>query len=237
MLTRIIFCLKNAVFWDMAPCRYCVNRRFWGTYSLQSAATCSRWFLARGFFYPEDGGDTFLRDVGSHKIYMAPLPRRRHSSQSPPWIPQILHIRFLCIVTNMTIVRQLFVTHIPPATNESIVSPWLVKHIPMATDKTDQCTKCWKWWSIFGSPGSQFTSGQFSRKGSPCGGGIEYLHRDPASRRRRRKGKSQIWDSKLCLPSPKGLETEKHCAGKGQQHIQKTHPSSRQRGRPTKTRS
>jgi hypothetical protein len=34
--------LKNAVFCDVA------------------AATCSRWFLARGFFYPEDGGDTFL---------------------------------------------------------------------------------------------------------------------------------------------------------------------------------
>jgi hypothetical protein len=27
---------------------------------LQSAATCSSWFTARGFFYPEDGGDTFL---------------------------------------------------------------------------------------------------------------------------------------------------------------------------------
>jgi hypothetical protein len=26
----------------------------------QSAATCSRWFLARGFFYPEGGGDMFL---------------------------------------------------------------------------------------------------------------------------------------------------------------------------------
>jgi hypothetical protein len=26
----------------------------------------------------------------------------------------------------------------------------------------------------------------------PCGGGVEYLHRDPASRRRRRKGKSKI---------------------------------------------
>jgi hypothetical protein len=26
----------------------------------------------------------------------------------------------------------------------------------------------------------------------PSGGGVEYLHRDPASRRRRRKGKSQI---------------------------------------------
>jgi hypothetical protein len=31
----------------------------------------------------------------------------------------------------------------------------------------------------------------------PCGGGVKYLHRDPASRRRRRKGKSQIWDSKI----------------------------------------
>jgi hypothetical protein len=37
------------------------------------AATCSCWFLARGFFYPEDGGDTFLRNVCSHKIYT-----RRH---------------------------------------------------------------------------------------------------------------------------------------------------------------
>jgi hypothetical protein len=26
--------LKNAVFWDVAPCRYFVNRRFWGTYRL-----------------------------------------------------------------------------------------------------------------------------------------------------------------------------------------------------------
>jgi hypothetical protein len=34
--------------------------------AVRTAATCSRWFLARGFFYPEDGGDTFLRNVGSH---------------------------------------------------------------------------------------------------------------------------------------------------------------------------
>jgi hypothetical protein len=31
-------------------------------------STCSRWFLARRFssffFYPEDGGDTFLRNIG-----------------------------------------------------------------------------------------------------------------------------------------------------------------------------
>jgi hypothetical protein len=31
----------------------------------------------------------------------------------------------------------------------------------------------------------------------PRGGGVEYLHRDPASRRRRRKGKCRIWDSKI----------------------------------------
>jgi hypothetical protein len=32
------------------------------------------------FFYAEDGGDTFLRNVGSHRIYLAPHPRRRRSS-------------------------------------------------------------------------------------------------------------------------------------------------------------
>jgi hypothetical protein len=82
--------MKNAVFWDVALCTSCVNRRFGGTYrlnlqgrkirELHTTATCSRWFLARGFFYPEDGGDTFLRNVGSHKKYTAPHPRNRHSS-------------------------------------------------------------------------------------------------------------------------------------------------------------
>jgi hypothetical protein len=45
-----------------------------------SLLATSRWFLARGFFYPQDGGDTFLRNVGSHNIYTVPHPRRRHSS-------------------------------------------------------------------------------------------------------------------------------------------------------------
>jgi hypothetical protein len=43
-------------------------------------ATCSRWFLAHGFFYPEYGGDMFLWNVSSHKSYTAPHPRRQHSS-------------------------------------------------------------------------------------------------------------------------------------------------------------
>jgi hypothetical protein len=43
-------------------------------------------------------------------------------------------------------------------------------------------TLAWLWLQIFSTP---------------RGGGFEYLHRSPASRRRRRKGKSQIWDSKI----------------------------------------
>jgi hypothetical protein len=37
----------------------------------------------------------------------------------------------------------------------------------------------------------------------PCGGGVEYLHRSPASRRRRQKGKSRIWDSKIWDSDPR----------------------------------
>jgi hypothetical protein len=65
--TGTLIKLKNADFWDVVPCRYCVNRRFGGV-------TCSRWFLSRGFLYLEDGGDMFSRNVGLHNIYTAPIP-------------------------------------------------------------------------------------------------------------------------------------------------------------------
>jgi hypothetical protein len=46
-----------------------------GVWRRVDAASCSRWFFARGFFYPEDGGDTILRNVGSiDYIYTAPHP-------------------------------------------------------------------------------------------------------------------------------------------------------------------
>jgi hypothetical protein len=42
------------------------------------------------------------------------------------------------------------------------------------------------------------STGHSGRRGkNPRGGGVEYLHHDPASRRRRRKGKSRIWESKV----------------------------------------
>jgi hypothetical protein len=52
---------------------------------------------ARGSFSPEDGGDTFLRNVGSHETHTAPHPRRRHSSYLPLCKSQILQrpVRFI----------------------------------------------------------------------------------------------------------------------------------------------
>jgi hypothetical protein len=44
-----------------------------------------------------DGGDKFLRNVDSYKIYTTPHPRRWHSSQSPLWKPQILHQFFFFV--------------------------------------------------------------------------------------------------------------------------------------------
>jgi hypothetical protein len=44
------------------------------------------------------------------------------------------------------------------------------------------------------------TSGETNR--IPCGGGVKYFHRSPASCRRRRKGKSQIWECKIWLQVP-----------------------------------
>jgi hypothetical protein len=76
--------MKNAVFWDVAPGRYCINRRFGRTYhfhlqasgcSLQPPAHAGS-YLADFFIYPEDGGDTFLRNVCLHNIYTAPHHRR-----------------------------------------------------------------------------------------------------------------------------------------------------------------
>jgi hypothetical protein len=42
---------------------------------------------------------------------------------------------------------------------------------------------------------------------NPCGGKVEYLHRSPASRRRRQNGKSRIWDSKIWSRVPRDPES------------------------------
>jgi hypothetical protein len=61
--------MKNAVFWDLEPCGSCKSQRFGGTCRLQlkdrknpRAKKCvSSWLtLLADYFYPEDGGDTFI---------------------------------------------------------------------------------------------------------------------------------------------------------------------------------
>jgi hypothetical protein len=57
--------IKNGVFWDVRPCRYCVNRRFGGAYRLhlqgikirERGTRVSRWlqhskFMSRAFAFP-----------------------------------------------------------------------------------------------------------------------------------------------------------------------------------------
>jgi hypothetical protein len=64
---------------------------------------------------------------------------------------------------------------------------------------------------------------------SPCGGGVEYLHRGPASRRRRRKGKSQMWDSKIWSRVPRDSEpTKTALAGASSIYKRQTRPLVRE---------
>jgi hypothetical protein len=52
-------------------------RSHWGMHISNYACSLLRWL----FYNPEDGGDTFLRNVGYHSThYTASYPRRRYSS-------------------------------------------------------------------------------------------------------------------------------------------------------------
>jgi hypothetical protein len=58
-----------------------------------------------------------------------------------------------------------------------------------------------------------------------CGGGVEYLHRDPASRRRRRKGKSQIWGRKIWSRVPRDSDPRKNALTRANSiYKRETHP-------------
>jgi hypothetical protein len=68
--------MKNAVFWDVAPCRSCeLNRRFGRTYRL-SGATCSRWFRSRIFLPWRLRRYVSPKRRSIHEIYTAPHPQK-----------------------------------------------------------------------------------------------------------------------------------------------------------------
>jgi hypothetical protein len=50
----------------------------------QFSQTATGVVLRKTVLLKEEGSDTFLRNVGLHKIYTAPHPRKWDSSQSPP---------------------------------------------------------------------------------------------------------------------------------------------------------
>jgi hypothetical protein len=62
--------MKNSVFWDEVLCRV---EKF-------ASKPLSHTGPSLVNFYLEDGGDTFLRNGGSHKIFTAPHPTRRDFS-------------------------------------------------------------------------------------------------------------------------------------------------------------
>jgi hypothetical protein len=68
----------------------------------------------------------------------------------------------------------------------------------------------------------------------PCGGGVEYLHCDPASRRRRRKGKFQFWNSKIWSRVPRDSDLRKTALARASGiYKRQTHPLVRE-GAPRK---
>jgi hypothetical protein len=72
------------------------------------------------FYDPEDGGDTFLRNVGYHSTHSpASYPRRRYSSKPPLWKPQILHLFFFCPQYGDFKVNQ---THLLPNTIQEFLN-------------------------------------------------------------------------------------------------------------------
>jgi hypothetical protein len=74
--------MKKAVFCVVPPCTDVSEDRIVSIFTLAdpSASTCSRWFLARRIFYPEDEVDTIIRNVGSHKNYTEQQSRKQLSS-------------------------------------------------------------------------------------------------------------------------------------------------------------
>jgi hypothetical protein len=58
---------------------------------ISEATPPARWLLALLIFDLEDGGDTFLRNVGSHTDYTALCPRRWHHSMKDQSITETLN--------------------------------------------------------------------------------------------------------------------------------------------------
>jgi hypothetical protein len=111
-------------------------------------------------------------------------------------------------------------THVTAATEDTeycVAKRRFGKHVPVATNRHSNRRTV-----LDGDIYSVRLEAQFilvvSELSFPCGGSVKYLHRSPASRRRRREGKSRIsqWNMDTSL---KKLGPENDCAGEGQQQL------------------
>jgi hypothetical protein len=84
--------MKNTVFWGVTQCCSCENWRFGRTYRLHhqsennqrataSLAVTSNWSTLLPF-HPDDGNNTFLRNIGSYISLTVSHPRIRHFSNT-----------------------------------------------------------------------------------------------------------------------------------------------------------
>jgi hypothetical protein len=90
--------------------------------------------------------------------------------------------------------------------NDSVA--WELKH-GYRKNTTEQ-RNCKTWWLPSRSR-VNYKRSWFLHSGAAwtlCGGGVEYFHRLPASCRRRRKGKSRIWESKIWSRVPRTRSRE-----------------------------
>jgi hypothetical protein len=97
------------------------------------------------------------------------------------------------------ILWQQLAQHVSALLSHQVLNISACEHVPAATNthatlevlaETVFSTRSVPWGYMQGNWGNQVKP-------------VEYFHRDPASRRRRRKGKSQIWDSKIWSRVPK----------------------------------
>jgi hypothetical protein len=108
-------------------------------------------------------------------------------------------------VTEQPIAGQRFSKHVPAATNRLGTN---TRYYKGRSQRTNSVQGAFPWQQ----PGNRhfpwlavdhIRSRRDKNESIPRAGEVEYLHRSPASRRRQRKGKSRIWDSKIWSRVPR----------------------------------
>jgi hypothetical protein len=110
-----------------------------------------------------------------------------------------------------SIASQMLQTHVPATTDKFIARQRFGKHVFVTTNNVQgyaQATNNFHGYALDYKSGraDKNESRQLRIVSIPRGGGVEYLHRSPASHGRRQRGKSRIWYSKILSRVPPDSE-------------------------------